>query len=141
MQLEAGGAELNIYAPRCTDGEDMNDKSVVMRFEYGGFSALFTGDITSKAEAALIEEGIETDADILKAPHHGSKYSMCNEFIEAVSPETVVFEAGEDNQFGFPTDEVIERCREHNIGMLCTAKQGDIVVQGTKSGIVKIMHH
>ncbi len=54
-------------------GEDVNEDSVVLLVEYGGFQALFTGDAGFPAEAAL--RGRVRPVDLLKVGHHGSRGS------------------------------------------------------------------
>ena len=62
-------------------------------------------------QAAARAEGFPplTRADVLVAPHHGSKTSTSQQFIGAVDPEVAVICVGEDNPFGHPSPEVWER--------------------------------
>jgi competence protein ComEC len=41
-------------------------------------------------------------ADILKVPHHGSKYSSGDAFLRAVDPSVAVIEVGAKNVYGQP---------------------------------------
>jgi competence protein ComEC len=52
-----------------------NDLSLVLLLEYRDFRMLFTGDISEKIEAKLTKEPQLIEANILKAPHHGSRFS------------------------------------------------------------------
>ncbi|MFC2002546.1 ComEC/Rec2 family competence protein [Chloroflexota bacterium] len=49
---------------------------------------------------------------VLKVPHHGSETSASPEFLAVVNPQVAVISAGEDNPFGHPSDEVMERLKE-----------------------------
>lgn len=86
-----------------------NDLSLVLRIEYGDFSILLTGDINQKAEEYLIQQSSPLKATILKAPHHGSRFSSTSEFVNAVSPEEVLFSVGYLNYFRHPHPSVIAR--------------------------------
>ena len=63
----------------------------------------------------------ELPCDIIKVPHHGSKYSSSEAFIEKVSPALAVFQVGRNN-YGHPSNEVIDRYREKN----CEITRNDI---------------
>ncbi len=66
--------------------DDLNQISIVMLLEYGGFKALFTGDIGEEEEKALVESGLLEPVSLLKMAHHGSKFSNSSSFIRKVSP-------------------------------------------------------
>jgi competence protein ComEC len=68
-----------------------NNASMVLRLDYAGKSFLFTGDVEAKGERELIASGAGLRATVLKVPHHGSKTSSSEPFIEAVRPEAAVF--------------------------------------------------
>ncbi len=66
----------------------VNNGSLVMRFDYGEHSALFTGDIYKSAEQELVKRCAELlDVDLLKLPHHGNDTSSGSSFVKAVSAE------------------------------------------------------
>jgi competence protein ComEC len=93
--------------------KNVNDRSVVLRVTHGEVSFLFTGDVEEGAEQ-LLEPG---EATVLKAPHHGSRTSSTQAFVQKVHPRFVVFCVGRGNRFGFPHSEVQERYR--STGALC----------------------
>jgi competence protein ComEC len=86
-----------------------NDNSLVLRLTYGDVHVLLPGDAEHEGESLLLARGADLSADLLKAPHHGSRTSSTRDFIEAVKPKYVVFCVGLKNQFGFPAPEVDER--------------------------------
>lgn len=83
-----------------SQGEDINNDSVVMMVEYGGRKILFTGDIEEEAGAGLVDRYCTNgpddcpalDADVLKVPHHGSAHFDPG-FLRAVNPEWAVVSA------------------------------------------------
>jgi competence protein ComEC len=87
-----------------------NDLSCVLKVTAGGRSMLLTGDIEKPAEAELAaRDAAKLAADILLAPHHGSKTSSTPEFLAAVRPSAAVIPVGYRNRFGHPNAEVVER--------------------------------
>ena len=49
------------------------------------------------------------NSDILKVAHHGSKTSSIYDFISKVNPQIALIGVGENNKFGHPNDQVIDR--------------------------------
>ena len=96
--LTIGGVAIEVLWPDSAetagtyyDVVPMNNRSVVMRFDYEEFSALFTGDLYKAAEREMIAlYGDKLDVDLLKIPHHGHDTSSSSEFGEAVTPEIAV---------------------------------------------------
>ncbi|WFP51242.1 DNA internalization-related competence protein ComEC/Rec2 [Methylomonas sp. EFPC3] len=110
-----------------------NDNSCVLQVIAAGQSALLTGDIEQTAEAWLTATyGGELASRVLVAPHHGSKTSSTQAFLDAVKPEWVLIPAGYANRFGFPHRQVLERYRQLPATVMNTAELGaiDIVSSG-----------
>lgn len=105
-----------------------NNSSMVLRFSFVGASLLFTGDIESGGERAMIERRGELHATILKVPHHGSASSSTAAFIAAVRPETAVISDGYLNHFHFPADAVVERYVEAGAVVMRTDLDGAVTV-------------
>jgi len=103
-----------------------NDTSIVAYLSFNNTSFLFTGDISKKIEAKLIEQG-SLDSRVLKIAHHGSKTSSSQEFLESVSPEIAVIQVGK-NSYGHPYEEVLSRLKESDIDILRTDEKGDIKI-------------
>lgn len=101
--------------------KDLNNNSIVAKLNYCNFSMLFTGDIEKEAEQHLIKIYKETDmlnSIILKIPHHGSKSSSTELFLDTVKPRIALIGVGKDNTFGHPNLGVLERLeniRKYNI--------------------------
>jgi competence protein ComEC len=90
--------------------DELNNNSVVIKLTYGEFTALFTGDMEQYGEQRLLATNREAiDADVLKAGHHGSRYSSTNTFLNAVSPQVVIISTGADNAYGHPHQEALNR--------------------------------
>lgn len=110
-----------------------NDTGIVSRLIFGESSFLFTADISSKVEQAIInlsaQAGNKFDlaSDVLKVPHHGSKYSTSEEFLKTVNPQVSVISSGK-NPYGHPTQEVLQRLEKFGIKTFRTDKDGDIEI-------------
>jgi competence protein ComEC len=106
-----------------------NDNSCVLQVKSAHGTALLTGDIEANAESWLVATyGNHLTADVLIAPHHGSKTSSTRAFLQAVQPKTILIPAGYRSQYGHPHKEVLARYRELNAHYLSSADSGAITV-------------
>ena len=102
-----------------------NAYSCVLRIRAGsGRSALLTGDIERAQEERLLAQGLQGPVDWLLVPHHGSKTSSAESFLDAVKPALAVVQAGHANRFGHPVPTVTERYRARAIPVVNTAQCG-----------------
>ncbi|MEA3272696.1 MAG: hypothetical protein U9P90_03440 [Patescibacteria group bacterium] len=117
------------------DGEEnfsefLNDGSIVNELVYGEHKFLFTGDITCDTEKEILEflENFNQDEglQVLKVPHHGSKFSSCEEFIETVNPDIAVIQVGK-NSHGLPSLRIIRRLERYVEKIFRTDEDGDVV--------------
>jgi competence protein ComEC len=106
-----------------------NNDSVVLRLVYGSVSILLAGDIEQSAEDSLVASGAELNADVLKVPHHGSRTSSTEAFIDAVNPKCAVISVGERSRFGHPHPAVVNRYLERGIKLLQTGRDGMVTVR------------
>jgi len=132
IDIRAGDVLINtLYPFKYLQGEGMGDTSnescVVSKIVFGKGSFLFTGDITSKIEKELINNGSDLVSDVLKVAHHGSKYSTFSEFLEIVNPKIAVISVGK-NSYGHPTTETLQRLENFGIKALRTDTEGDIEI-------------
>ena len=136
-EIRVNGLEFEVVNPRQIEDkrvlgarvmkEGVNEMSVVLRLEYAEFSALFTGDISSDTEEALINSGADLRSDVLKVGHHGSKYSSGQAFLAAVKPVVAIISVGK-NRYGHPTQEALERLKAVGAKILRTDEAGDVEV-------------
>ncbi len=101
-----------------------NDDSCVLKITAGGESVLLTGDIEAPAEQELLTSGADLSAQVLVAPHHGSKTSSTEAFIAAVRPQWVFYPVGYRNRYGFPRPEIAERYRRAAVQELASYQTG-----------------
>ena len=125
------GLSIKFLAPDSEQekSDELNDTSLVAHITYGEFDALFTGDSTDKINSSY-PEGVE----LLKVAHHGSATSDCEEYISHIRPEYAVISVGEDNSYGLPDYEVVDRLKRYGAKVLRTDKSGDIRFKVKKDG-------
>lgn len=123
-----GEASFEILGPVSDSAEDLNSMSVVAKVTHGENSFLFMGDAESDEEREIIGAGVDLDADVLKMGHHGSNTSSCKEFLAEVTPEICVIMCGEDNDYGHPHKEPLERLKKYTNEIYRTDICGDIVI-------------
>ncbi len=104
-----------------------NDRSIVLKIEYGGFSVLLTGDIERGAEQAIAAPEIRST--LLKVPHHGSRTSSTAAFLDAVAPEAAVISVGRRNVYGHPAPEVVAAYEARGARLYRTDRDGAILVE------------
>ncbi|MFJ7375910.1 MBL fold metallo-hydrolase [Lysinibacillus capsici] len=105
---------------------DNNDASIVLKMTYGNVSFLLTGDAGVALEKEMLQYDVK--ATVLKAGHHGSNTSSSEEFIQAVKPEVTILSYGEDNKYGHPHAEIVDRLQAIGSKIYATADLGTITV-------------
>lgn len=119
--------------------DDENSMSLVFKLTIDELSVIITGDLDEKGEKELVDEyGEELKSNILSVGHHGSKYSCCDDYIDAVSPDIAVIQVGQ-NIYGHPTEETMNRLRERKIAFYRNDKQGAIGIRLNK-GRLRAIH-
>lgn len=123
----------------CIIENSINNNSLVCKFVYKDFSMLFTGDIEESAEnAILINYKNNLNSSILKVAHHGSKSSTSEKFLDAVSPKIALIGVGENNNFGHPNIDIIEKLKRLGIKIFRTDKNGEIIIKYKRINFGKI---
>lgn len=129
------GIEFEILHPPDAETYRGNDASCVLKVSNDRHSVLIPGDIERRVEQDLLGAGTGSlQSTVLIAPHHGSMTSSTYKFIQAVSPEYVIFSTGYLNRFRLPKQDIINRYHEHGVKTLNTADDGAISLQFNNSG-------
>lgn len=136
MSWQWNGVDFSVLHPAESDLFKGNNRSCVLKVSAGKKSVLLTGDIERQVENQLVNKyGDELAAQILVAPHHGSKSSSTPAFINAISPETVLYPVGYRNRFRFPNQDIIERYEIRGISMYDTARHGAVIIKINQAGV------
>lgn len=119
---------------------DMNEWSIILRVQYGRNSMIFTGDAETHSEqlAMFNNEADLFDADVLKVGHHGSSTSTCDGFLDAVSPRYAVISVGDNNKYGHPHKETVEKLARAGVILLRTDEDGSIQITMTGNNITVV---
>lgn len=106
-----------------------NNNSLVVRIQFGDTSLLFPGDIEKKAEAEMVRlNGNTIKSTVLISPHHGSRGSSSEVFLEEVSPHWVIVSSGWRNRFRLPHPSVLSRYEKHGCKVINTALNGAVSI-------------
>lgn len=120
---------LSPHSREVQTGVDENDASAVIWLDYGGVSALFSGDISSAVESSLLSEyaldptifdppdGLRVSLDsseILKVAHHGSAYSSSLDWLRFINFRTAVISCGAGNAYGHPSATALNNLKTAN---------------------------
>jgi competence protein ComEC len=109
MRWQWNEARFEIVHPRTHAGWSGNNASCVLQVSIGDHNLLLVGDIEAAAEAVLLARGDLLPADLVIAPHHGSKSSSTPALVDALSATYVIYAVGFMNRWGFPSPEVRQR--------------------------------
>lgn len=127
-----GSAQVTVIGPIRYNTEH-NNISLVLRITFGEVSFLFTGDAEREEEQDILSSGFPLHSTILKVGHHGSANSTTYPFLRKVMPQYAVISVGENNIYGFPSEDTLSRLREANVTLYRTDMQGSIIC--TSDGI------
>lgn len=124
--FSCGGINGELYMPNSADSE--NERCLSAKISLESYDIVITGDISSEAEKRLIAEHELIDAELLIVGHHGSKYSSCNEFLNAVDADNAIISVGY-NTYGHPTKEVLERLGDCGYNVYRTDEDGTVEIR------------
>jgi competence protein ComEC len=116
-------------APGPGDGSAANDASVVLLAEVHGLRVLLTGDVEPPGQAALARTLPGLDVDVLKVPHHGSRYQDLD-WLVSLRPEVALLTVGEDNGYGHPSPDLVRTLEGAGTRVLRTDTDGALAVLG-----------
>jgi competence protein ComEC len=119
---EWDGVQFDILHPQRDDYDSPqkpNALSCVLRIQSADMPqpvvALLVGDIEKPQEDALVAAHAPLQADLLLVPHHGSKTSSSEAFLDAVQPREAWVQSGYRNRYGHPAALVMQRYDERHI--------------------------
>ncbi|MDO4473120.1 MAG: DNA internalization-related competence protein ComEC/Rec2 [Eubacteriales bacterium] len=148
VQMKEGesvnGKELHMKCLAPGKGLKGNEASLVIGLSYHDLDVLFTGDVEGNGEEMLVDKLCmgkgDTQIEILKAAHHGSKYSTSEEFLEIVRPKLCVISAGRKNLYGHPHEETMKRLEQAGAACVRTDECGAVTVRVRGEEVAVISH-
>lgn len=131
--LTEGKLSLTCIQPGKGEMEETgNSASLVLALRYGDFDMLFTGDVEGEGEKRLVGhlqgEYSECVWDVLKTARHGSGNSTTEEFLKTAAPQYAFISAGENNSYGHPHKETLERLKDAGAIIYSTQEEGAVTI-------------
>ena len=132
------GLVLDVLGPvgplaRTTSADDANDASVVLMATTAAGRILLTGDVELPGQGELLASGADLRAEVLKVPHHGSRYTSPR-FLAAVRPQLAVISVGAGNDYGHPSPLLLGELARTGTRVHRTDQAGDIAVLRDERG-------
>ena len=122
------GASITLFPPLGT-GTDTNELGLTMLATAGSFDTLITGDMGGEVEPLLLEHRELPAVELLVVGHHGSATSTTRELLDSVRPDIAVISVGENNRYGHPAQETLERLAASGAAIYRTDLQGTVTIR------------
>ena len=106
-----------------------NDRGCVVKVSTRAAAMLLTADVEARSEAEMLARGEPVRSAAMLVPHHGSRTSSTDAFIDAVGPEVGILSVGYRNRFHHPIDAVVARYRERGIRLRRTDVEGALRIE------------
>lgn len=126
-EFELGTGKFTILAA-AKNNDAKSENSIVIKIENGDNSFILTGDADGNVEKEMCDSELILKADVLCVSQHGSASATTSEFLEKVAPKYAIISCGEENQYGYPDKETMDRLETMKIDVYRTDLQGSIIV-------------
>lgn len=134
-EYTVGKAKFTILAPNHYKyGKNINNYSVAIKLINGENSFVFIGDCEKEAIKDILKNKIDLTADVYMAGHHGSDTSTTKDLLKAINPTYAIISVGKNN-YGHPSDDVLNMLKDNKITAYRTDENGTIVVKSTGTKI------
>jgi competence protein ComEC len=107
-----------------------NERSICVLFQSQKCDILITGDRTGMGELALMQRADLPELELLVAGHHGAAESTSEWLLEKTKPKNVFVSVGEDNRYGHPDEELLERLESFGCQVYRTDRNGTLIFRG-----------
>lgn len=126
--LEIPDGSITIFSDAQQSNE--NERSLCILFQPEKCDILVTGDRGIVGEASLVASGKLPKLEILVAGHHGSAGATGLELLKETQPDHCVISVGENNGYGHPAEDTLERLKIFNCRVWRTDRNGTIQFKG-----------
>ena len=116
-----------LWPPPGAEPDNPNDASVVLLVAVRGVRLLLTGDVEPPSQAALARAWPDLRADVLKVPHHGSRFQDL-EWLTGLGARLAVVSVGADNDYGHPSPDILDPLTAAGTEVLRTDRDGDVAI-------------
>jgi competence protein ComEC len=135
MHWRWDGVDFMVLHPALEQDQSTNNRGCVIKISTPDSSILLAADIENIAEQQILASKANIHADILVSPHHGSKTSSSDLFLEAVNASTAIISSGYLNRYHHPSPEVINRYQQRGMKIINTAETGAVRLRLENSGM------
>ena len=126
LSLPGGGALVISPGEFSSVSQNENNASLVIRFNLGADTILFTGDIENDMQHSLLPWGKALRAEVLKIPHHGAG-GLDSDFVRTVDPKTGIISCGMHNRYRHPAQTTLSLLEGVHCTICRTDLEGNIV--------------
>ncbi len=119
-----------VLLPASVSGStSLNNMSEILLLTYIKEEILFTGDMEKEEATQMASFYPKLQANLIKIPHHGSKYSLDERFYYQLAPKYAIISVGVKNRYGHPHKEVLDFLGKRGIEIFRTDQLGDITFE------------
>lgn len=129
-----GGLTWQVVGPRQArsgvsgeEGSRANNASLVLLVEVRGVRLLLSGDMEPEAQRALDAALPDLRVDVLKVPHHGSRYQD-RDLLTGLGARVAVVSVGAENDYGHPAAATLALLRRAGMSVERTDEDGDVAL-------------
>jgi competence protein ComEC len=109
------------------DGSTANNASVVLLARIRGVTFFLGGDVEPEGQQRLAASLPGLHVDVLKVPHHGSRYQD-EAFLQSLGAQLAVISVGADNDYGHPAPQTLAGLAATGERVLRTDRDGSVAV-------------
>jgi len=139
--VQVGDVTLQVLWPTSTspttgpgDGSTANAASVVLLARTHGVTILLTGDVEPDGQQAIAEQIPGLQVDVLKIPHHGSRYQD-EPWLLGLHSRLAIASVGADNDYGHPAASTLDPLTASGVRVLRTDRDGSVAVTAGPDGL------
>ena len=111
-------------------GKDGNADSICILFQAADYDILIMGDRDTGGEKDLLDAFSLPRLETLVIGHHGSAYATGLPLLQKTKPETAIISVGDNNAYGHPSADALERLNFFGCRILRTDRHGTIIIRG-----------
>ena len=130
-----GNATIKVIGPSSYNNTSENNNCISLCINYSDRHFLICGDLEAEGEEELVNSNFDLSCDLYVVNHHGSASSSTFYFLNHVLPSYALLSCGQDNSYGHPSIEVMERLQAMNCELYRTDKQGTIIAYSDGNAI------
>ncbi len=117
--------------------DEENESCIGLLIEYKNFRYFTAGDLSGGGNPGGYEtKDLESivgdiigDIDVLHVSHHGSSASTSKAYLQKIHPEAAVISVGRQNDYGHPTQKVLDNLTEMKTQIYRTDLMGTLTIQ------------